>query len=737
MVKEMDEGLEGLYKLVTSVPLNTGLMDTVNTTLTIQVVSAADSDRTSTNVLRRESTLQPPLEHWYSWPNLFKLRRMRSVESTAIDDFSVDDYAVFMEQSANKGEPCTARCYQLFSSANLEEAKAACESLKRTLKHFAAAKIPEDLLISLVLPQPKTLVEIPKVVFEYLKSRNHADISFIVDLHINNSPLTHHACTSDEPHVLKLLLNRGADIFYEERYTGNSLLHTAAKYSHSSLVVLLDVLKQRFSDERYHQCINKLNHYHLDSNRLKNPEGMHIMSFALGEMNILGLAPHRLSPEPRNRNERPGVSPLMLAVGDENIKSVGVLLASGADPNVTDPLRKTSALHIAATTGNESMMQLLLAFGASIDSKNEDNATPLDLAEKSSNSSKCVELLKTVDSLRKHAEDAWGNGRVRDSKNKNGDFLLCIDGGGTRALIPVFLLNLVEQRMKNISKTKNLQISRYFNWLSGTSAGSFIILGMVYQSLSPARILTSIIAERDKLFCGTRIYDEDSLQEFIKGVVGDTKFMDEVKEPKVIVPTTLVDRSPPESVLITNYSTDISGRRWKVHEAVQASAAVPTYFPAFERRYVDGGLMVPNPTLVTITESLTNGNESSIGTVVSLGTGTPPTVDQDMTEIVYPRFTSFLSDVKQDFKYIYHLVDMLTANISNLGHTVVQSQAWCKSMGSHFYRFSPELTSLHDLDTKDDSAMADIFYETYLSCLRNSQEIENLACELLNNGPQY
>lgn len=738
-VKEVEGGIEGLHKLISSVPLNTGMMDAVNTTLTIQVV-AGGSSRTSTHVLRRESTLQPSLEHWYSWSNLFKLRRMHSsVESTNVDDFfSVDENVVFLEQSYSNGEG-SAVWYKLFSSSNKEEATAACESLKRTLKHFAAARIPEDLLISLVLPQPKTLVEIPKVVFEYLKSKNgKADKSFLVDLHINNFPLTYHACTSDEPYVLKYLLSNGADIFYKDSHTGNSLLHTAAKFSHSCVVVLLDIFKQRFTEEQYNEYINKLNHYYLDSKRLKNPDGMHILSFALSEMNILGLAPHKISPEP-SRKEKPGVSPLMLAVGDENIKSTGVLLALGADPSIMDPSLKTTALHIAAANGNESLIQLLLSFGASTDCKNEDNETPLDLAKKSSNSSKCVELLTSIGSLRKHAANSWGNGKVRESRNKNGEFLLCIDGGGTRALIPVFILNLVEQRMRNISKTKNLRISRYFNWLSGTSAGSFITLGMVYQSLSPSRILTSIIAERDKLFSGTRIYSEEGLKEFIKGVVGDTKFVDEVKEPKVIIPTTLADRSPPESILIRNYNTDPNSRRWMVHEAVHASAAVPTYFPAFEKKYVDGGLMVPNPTLVTITESLTNGSESGrpIAAVVSLGTGSPPTTDMDLTEIVYPRLSSFLSDVKQDFKYIYHLVDMLTANISNLGHTVAQSRAWCKSMGSNFYRFSPELTSRHDLDTKDDSAMADIFYETYLYCLKNAEEIENLAYQLLNNGPQH
>ncbi len=714
--------------------------DIVETTLTMDSISFVCNKKT----LHRGSTFSPPSDNWFGWMSMFKLRRTSSTDGGGADDLLLDDqsnqYSVYCEQITTDK---LSVMYKLFSSASLEECTLACESLKRTLEHFANTTIPMILLELLVLPQPKTLSELPKTIIDYLHSNcKETDYySKFFNSKINRFPLTYHACVLDEVEVLECLLKTGADLFYEEPYTGNGLLHTAAKYSHSCLVLLLDSFKEKCSETQFLNFINKINHYNFDSNRLKPPRKMQMISHGLAQMNVLGLAPHRISPEPCRKSVGTGVTPLMLAAGEESIKSVGILLASGADPNLEDPSSGTTALHVAVLSENMSLVQMLVSFGADIDIKNSDSNTPLDYARKASNefSGKCVELFERISLLRRKCNNVWGNGVVPKSSNKGGMYILSIDGGGTRALIPSYVLGFLEIRMRTISQKSDIQISKYFNWLSGTSAGSFIVLGMVYNSITPSRVLTSIIADRDKLFSGNRIYKEEGLEEFIKGIVGDEKYVDEIKDPKVIVPTTLCDRNPPQSVLITNYRKDSNDddKRWKIHEAVHASAAAPTYFPAFEKKYVDGGLMVPNPTLVTMTEALNHTDNQSIGMVLSLGTGIPPSTEVNLLEVIYPRLSSFVSDIRHDLKYIHQMVDLLMANITNLGHSVAHAETWCKSLGASFYRLSPNLTTLHDLDSKDDSAMADIFYETYIYCLENAQLIENLACELLDNGPQH
>ena len=730
----------GSREILDSMLLNTSLNfkeDAVKTTLSLQTLFSEKNKS-----LRKPSSHSAlPLPDTFSgWVNIFKLRRMSSMAGTCPLDDETDtfnDFSVYCEQIfPNK----TISLFKLFTSSSQEESALALDSLNRTLHNFADTTLPAELMRELVLPQPKTLSELPRTILDYITARKEG-YSSLVNLRLSKFPLAYHACSFDRVDVLKILIANGADMLFEDNHTGNTLIHIAAKYSHSCLVSILDHLKNTYAEEKFYQLINKVNHSHMESKRMKNPAKMQTVSLALAEINFLGLAPHRISPEPQ-RKCASGITPLMMASGEGNIKTAGVLLTAGADPNVKDPGLGTTALHIAASTSNIPLVQLLVSFDASIQAKNDDGQTPLDLARdsKEPTSEECVRILETVSTLRKQAEVELGN--VKTSKlAKNGAVLLCIDGGGTRALVPAFLLGYIQKRMlhnsrKKPGQTSGINITRYFDWFSGTSAGSSLICSMVYNNEPPGKFLTSIVAERDKLFSGNRIYSEEGLEEFIQGLVGDDRFVDELKEPKMIIPTTLSDQNPPKSFLINNYRLDPSGRRWKVHEAIHASAAAPTYFPAFEKKYVDGGLMVPNPTLITMTEALNNG-DTPIAAVVSLGTGAPPITEVNLLDLIYPRMTSLVSDIKQNLQYFHQLIDMLTANMTNMDHSVAQARAWCGSIGAKYYRLSPQLSTAHDLDSKDDGALADIFYETYLYQLENVGPLEEVAITLLENGHRH
>ena len=701
--------------------------------------------------LQRSSTLasSPPYE-WYNLKNIFQLRRASTfdLEEVESDEDKNRQFSVYLEQVSSNGGAGTTILYKLFMSHSKQEAALAVESLKRTLQPFAdLLVIPVDLLKLLVLPQPKTLLELPDTIFDYLKSDDGGnakyDMSAIANLHINSVSLAYHACISGKDQILRILLEMGADMFYKDHTTGDGLVHISAKYSHSCLVMVLNAVKQVCSRQQYLDFINRVNHSNLDSKRLAQPRKKHgMVKLALSEMSILSLAVYKISPEP-HRKFGSGVSPLMLACYEENVKSVGILLSEGANPNVKDPSRGTTALHVAAETGNVPIMQLLLVFGAQLDNRNSDDETPLDLAEKKmyqaheNDTEECIQILEMVRLLRERSDSIWGN--VKKPENaKSGKVLLSVDGGGTRMLIPAFILHFLEKRMSVVSGKPNLKISRYFNWLSGTSAGSALTLAMVYNHSTPAQVLTSVIAERDKLFSGKRIYAEEGLEDFVKGVVGDKAFIDEIKEPKVIVPTTLSNCSPPKCVLINNYqNNEDNKRRWKAWEAVRASAAAPTYFPAFEMKYVDGGLMAPNPTLATMTEALDHSDNQPLALVLSLGTGNAPSVNVDHLDAVVPRLTSLVSDIKQDLQYVSRLTELLMANLSNQDPSVSHARTWCRSMGTSFYRLSPDMTTKYALDTKEDPPMAETLFNTYIYCLENAEIIETIALQLLEHGLQH
>ena len=652
--------------------------------------------------------------------------------------------AVYLEQSPSLG---TASYRKLFESCDREESETAFKSLERTLQPFADIEIPDDLLQLLVLPQPKTLAELPNTVFDYILQRKADNSSsdsllhYLVNVHIGGIPLTYHACSSKKAEQnLKILFQMGADVQCKDQATGNSLVHVAAMHSHSCLLVILNALKKVCNKEQYLKFINAVNHDNLDSNKLQqlSKKLKHsTVSIALEEAMIVSLAPCTILPE-HSQKCAAGVTPLMLACYKEHIKSVGVLLTEGADPNKKDPLRGTTALRVAVAMHNVPIIQLLLAFDAELDCKNDEGETTLDFARKAISETEeegYIDILKSVHSLRE--KSARSIKKPETSQSSTGIFILGVDGGGTRLLIPAFILHFLEKRMSMISNKPDLRISHYFNWLSGTSAGSALILAMIYNHSTPAQVLTSVIAERDKLFSGSRFqlgYSREGLEDFVKGVVGDTAFIDEIKEPKVIVPTTLSNCSPPKCILINNYPQNEDYRRWKVWEAVRASAAAPTYFPAFEKKYVDGGLMVPNPTLVTMTEALQHSDNQHLAMVLSLGTGTFSSAHRSIDNSD-TNFTSFLRKINIKDR-IFRLVELLTANLSN-EHTNSYAETWCHTMGTNFYRLSPNLHAKYDLDNKEDPPMAEMLFDTYIYCLENSDILETIALQLLDHGPQH
>jgi hypothetical protein len=68
--------------------------------------------------------------------------------------------------------------------------------------------------------------------------------------------------------------------------------------------------------------------------------------------------------------------PLILAAWQDHDEEMDFLLTHGADPNARDKNGAT-ALHWAASRGNQNQIQLLLVYGAEIDANNHEKYTPL------------------------------------------------------------------------------------------------------------------------------------------------------------------------------------------------------------------------------------------------------------------------------------------------------------------------------------------------------------------------
>lgn len=80
-----------------------------------------------------------------------------------------------------------------------------------------------------------------------------------------------------------------------------------------------------------------------------------------------------------NAQKKDGVTPLILAAGQNRTNSITALLDAGADPTLADKQEYT-ALHMAAARGYAAPVEVLLEGGASQEALNEDSATSFGLA---------------------------------------------------------------------------------------------------------------------------------------------------------------------------------------------------------------------------------------------------------------------------------------------------------------------------------------------------------------------
>jgi patatin-like phospholipase/acyl hydrolase len=203
---------------------------------------------------------------------------------------------------------------------------------------------------------------------------------------------------------------------------------------------------------------------------------------------------------------------------------------------------------------------------------------------------------------------------------------LAIDGGGIRGTLVARALSVVEEA-ENISFA---QVARLF---AGTSTGSVLSAGFSI-GLSAARmhalycewageIFPKTLRSRLWLFTKYR-YSNQPLINALRSIVGDTEMGDlwteTSKKDLVIVLRDLVEN---RNLFVKPWKAKY--RRWPIWAAVVASSSVPTYFPVFKDRYIDGGVgSYSNPSYIAAYEAAFVLEDCPLEetTLISLGTGT-------------------------------------------------------------------------------------------------------------------
>ena len=533
---------------------------------------------------------------------------------------------------------------------------------------------------------PVSLEDFPKKLVQW----NQADPGSQVRIDVNTQyedglTALHLACDSGQEDVVQQLLQLGADSTMVD-CEGNTAYHLAVSSGNEKcLKVLLDFELQLRGSQHLAKLLSVQNH--------------------------------------------DGHTPLMLAASCNEVQAAVQLLCGDADVNATNRETGDSALHIAARKGYLDLTRLLSVFDASLDVRNNGNETPLEAAmnSKEQGAIECSENLGALIEGSPSVEEI----PVADYP-LDGPVLLSLDGGGIRGLVEVIMLNELESVLMDMDP-KFKSVANYFDWMIGTSTGSYVTIGLAYQNLRPRRIRCVYFEMTEELKKLSPPYPDEGFNEIMKYLFSDNVVLTDVTTPKVAITTTLADRSPPELHLMCNYGEARQGQKGpserKLWEAARASTAAPTYFEAFDNKFIDGGVIANNPALDGMSEMvqqlMLEGKPLKIGMVVSLGAGV--LASDSIDEISIRRG---VSNLLQNLKGFKGILKVIVAQVtSSDGRVVEQARAWCSNTNCPFFRLSPPISEI-SMTESDTAKIAEMMFQGLIYAKRNKDSIRRLA-ELL------
>ncbi|XP_028602146.2 85/88 kDa calcium-independent phospholipase A2 isoform X1 [Podarcis muralis] len=490
-----------------------------------------------------------------------------------------------------------------------------------------------------------------------------------------------------------------------------------------------------------------------------------------------------------NALSKTGESALHIAARRGRFDCTMVLLTHGAMANVKGADGNTP-LHLAMKQDHLEMIKALIVFGADVDVPNDLGETPGLLAariSKGANRKVLLDLLKIVGIDRFHppgisvpttstsqeglppprstnqnlefqdvihVSTALGTLLKKQDvvdlateRKKSQDRLLSLDGGGVRGLVLIQFLIAIE-------RAAGRPIRDLFDWVAGTSTGGILAVSVILGK--PMEYMRCLYFRmKDEVFRGSRPYESEPLEEFLKKEFGEHTKMTDVKQPKLMLTATLCDRQPAELHLFRNYNPPEGRGKSRymssglfqaltrpedqlMWQAARSSGAAPTYFRPFGR-FLDGGLLANNPTMDAMAEInecnkilIQNGEGHKVkklGVVVSLGTGKAPQVPVSSVDVFRPSNPWELAKTVYGAKELGKLVVDCCTDPD--GPCVNRARAWCEMIDAHYVRFNPPLELDVMLDEVSDVILVNLLWETQMYIFKNWAEFQQLVDMLL------
>ncbi|MDA3613922.1 patatin-like phospholipase family protein [Polluticaenibacter yanchengensis] len=203
---------------------------------------------------------------------------------------------------------------------------------------------------------------------------------------------------------------------------------------------------------------------------------------------------------------------------------------------------------------------------------------------------------------------------------------LCIDGGGSRGIIPATIMDCV-------FNDTGVHPREAFDLLAGTSTGG--IISIAYAFGVPTSVLVDLYLKKvreifhenflDRAQTGDEIfqanYKNRNFEIILKNIFGeatlgtlqsDNAFGGKDKDLMVcsfdLSPDVPNDDNKNYRPLVV-HSNYIRDKDIKLYELALMTSAGPTYFPIYKKKYIDGGVALNNPSMAAVSYAINNGKD--------------------------------------------------------------------------------------------------------------------------------
>ncbi|WP_345986621.1 patatin-like phospholipase family protein [Sulfurimonas sp. HSL-1656] len=194
--------------------------------------------------------------------------------------------------------------------------------------------------------------------------------------------------------------------------------------------------------------------------------------------------------------------------------------------------------------------------------------------------------------------------------------ILSLDGGGVRGYLSIKILENVEKHL-NDKDGNEVPIGLRFDLIAGTSTGSIIAAllakGMFAKEAREIyeKSMSKVFKKRSLL---ERLFQSKYCSQELKNIVFDTLkdsatqqqlVFNELERDLIITAFDLDEFKP--KVFKSDYSKK-NDKKFCVSDAIMASTAAPTYFPAYSDSkaggvLIDGGMSANNPSLIALIDA--------------------------------------------------------------------------------------------------------------------------------------